>query len=34
MQVYVSFALMIGDFDLLIAATCVRHDLRLDTNNR
>ncbi len=25
---------MIGDFDLLIAATCLRHDLEICTNNR
>jgi predicted nucleic acid-binding protein len=25
---------MVGDFDLLIAATCLRHGLRLCTNNR
>ena len=25
---------MIGDFDLLIAATCLRHDLGIGTNNR
>ena len=25
---------MIGDFDLLIAATCLRHDLDIGTNNR
>ena len=25
---------MIGDFDLLIAATCLHHDLKLLTNNR
>ena len=25
---------IIGDFDLLIAATCLRHDLGIGTNNR
>jgi predicted nucleic acid-binding protein len=25
---------MIGDFDLLIGATCLRHDLTICTNNR
>lgn len=25
---------LIGDFDLLIAATCLRHDLTVCTNNR